>query len=197
MSSSPTLRCGNTLVVFDGSRRLVWSASSTTNYTPVALWPTPEQAAEVLDHLAGGGNLLVMVEEETTTVPMYAEEAARMPAELTERISLTSDGVLSELQIPALDWLPEPLRQRGLRFLRDSARRLAHYPDLLLPPLLMEEPGTEPESADTLDSADTNVRFARRRTVRPYSDDRLAPVSDHLFPSLSYEPYEAVLETTS
>ncbi|WP_405590987.1 hypothetical protein [Streptomyces sp. NBC_01190] len=183
-------------MVFDGSRRLVWSASSTSAYTPVALWPTPQQAAEVLDHLASGGNLLVMVEQESTTVPMYTEEAAQIPAELIERITLTSDGVLSELHLPALDWLPEPLRQRGLRFLRDTTRTMSNYPDLLLPPLLMEDTGTEPQPHGS------NVRFARRRTVRPYTDDRLSPVSDHLFPQLTTDltaelDYDAVLETTA
>jgi hypothetical protein len=171
MSSSPILRRGNTLVVFDGPRRLLWSAPEPGRHTPTGLWPAPGQAAEVLDHLADGGNVLVVLDQERFTVPMYSDEAARIPAELAARTTITSDGVLSELHLTALDWLPEHLRQRGRRFLQQAGRLIAEHPDLLLPPLLLEEPGPEP----------SNLRFVRLRSARPFDQDRIASLGDRLF----------------
>ncbi|MFD6289861.1 hypothetical protein [Streptomyces sp. NPDC060205] len=170
-STSASLKCGNTLVVFDGPRRLSWRTSVSGDYTPTALWPSPAQAAEVLDHLHGGGCLLVLLEQERITVPMYAEEADRLPPDVADRAELTSDGVVSELHLPVMDWLPPALRERGLRFLEDSAGLLRGSPDLLLPHLIVETPPYRPQ----------NLRFARLRTPRPFSEDRLAPVTDRLF----------------
>ncbi|MEW2570694.1 hypothetical protein [Streptomyces sp. NPDC047070] len=170
-STSASLKCGNTLVVFDGPRRLSWRRSVSGDYTPTALWPSPAQAAEVLDHLHGGGCLLVLLEQERISVPMYAEEADRLPPDVADRAELTSDGVVSELRLPVMDWLPPALRERGLRFLEDSAGLLRESPDLLLPLLIVETPPYRPE----------NLRFARLRTPRPFSEDRLAPVTDRLF----------------
>ncbi|WP_217574196.1 hypothetical protein [Streptomyces sp. GbtcB7] len=175
MSSPPVLRCGNTLVVFDGPRRLLWSTSDPRHCTPAGLWPAPGQAAGVLDHLAADGNVLVLLDQERITVPMFADEAAHIPEELAARFTITTDGVLSELHLTALDWLPEHLRRRGLRFLRDAARLLAREHDLLLPPLLVEEPGSEP----------SNLRFAQLRSVRPIDQERIALLSDRLFAQVS------------
>lgn len=171
MSGSALLQHDDTLVVFDGPRRLTWRTSANGDYTPTALWPTPAQAEAVLEHLYGGGCLLVLLEQKRTSVPMYAEEAERLPAEVAAQTTLTSDGVLSELHLPALNWMPGPLRERGLRFLDDSAALMSGKPDLLLPHLLVEEPPYRPD----------NLRFARLRTPRPYSDCRIGPVTDHLF----------------
>lgn len=171
MNTSALVRCGRTLVVFDGPRRLSWHASRNGDYTPTALWPSPAQAAEVLDHLYGGGCLLVLIEQRRTSVPMFAEEAERLPQDIAARTTLTGDGVLSELHLPVLDWMPDPLRERGLRFLEHSAEQLLGMPDLLLPQLLVEEPPHRPD----------NLRFARPRTARPFADGRMEPVTDRLF----------------
>ncbi|MFJ3213192.1 hypothetical protein [Streptomyces flaveolus] len=172
MSTAAFLRCGNTAVVFDGPRRLAWRRGGTAgDYAPTALWPSPAQLTEVMDHLHSGGCLLVLVDQERTSVPMYAEEAERLPADVAARTTLTSDGVVSELHVPVLDWMPPALRERGLRFLHNSAGRLQDNPDLLLPQLIVEDPPYRPE----------NLRFARLRNPRPFSDDRLTPVTDHLF----------------
>jgi hypothetical protein len=175
MNAQPVLRSGNTLVVFDGPRRLVWSASDQRHSTPAGLWPAPGQAAEVFDHLAAGGNVLVLLDQKRTTIPMFADEAARIPEELAARFTITTDGVVSELHLTALDWLPEHFRQRGLRFLRDATRLLDRQHDLLLPPLLVEEPGPEP----------SNLRFAQLRSVRPFDQERIAPLSERLFAEAS------------
>ncbi|KUN29868.1 hypothetical protein AQJ23_03785 [Streptomyces antibioticus] len=181
MHSSPILRHGNTLVVFDGPPRLLWSAADPGHYVPSGLWPSPAEAASVLDHLADGGNVLVMLGEEDTTIPMYVEEAASIPAELADRIKVTTDGALAYLHLTALDWLPDDLRRRGLRFLRDTDRMLASLPDALLPPLLLEEP----------DSEASNLRFGRLRTVRTLTEDRILPLSNHFFaPAASASPSE-------
>lgn len=171
MHSSPILRHGNTMLVLDGPPRLLWSATHPGHYAPCGLWPSPAEAADVLDHLAAGGNVLVMLDEEESTIPMYVEEAAAVPAELADRIKVTTDGPLAYLRLSALDWLPDHLRQRGLRFLHDTDRMLAGLPDALLPPLLLEEPSPEMP----------NLRFARLRTVRTLTEDRLLPLSDHFF----------------
>jgi len=184
MSSPPVLRCGNTLVVFEGPRRLEWSTPDPGHSVPLGAWPSPGQAAEVLGHLAAGGNVLVLVDKERTSVPMFADEAARIPEELAARFPITTDGVLSELHLVSLDWLPDHLRRRGLRFLRYAARLLAQQHDLLLPPLLVEEPGPEP----------SNLRFAQLRGVRSLDHERIALLGDHLFarvPTASRTPLPA------
>lgn len=158
-------------MVFDGPRRLQWSATYPAQFTPVALWPTPAQAAHVLDHLRLGGNVLILLEEERITIPMYAEEAVRIPAELASRVTVTSDGPLSEIRFTAMDWLPPPLRQRGQQFLKDAARILHQRPGLLLPHLITEEPGREP----------SRLRFARTHTARSLTDSRLLSAADHIF----------------
>jgi hypothetical protein len=63
------------------------------------------------------------------------------------------------------------MRERGLRFMRETASSIRERPDLLLPHLIVEEPGQEPD----------NLRFARIRTPRPFTDDRLKAAVDQLF----------------
>lgn len=169
MSDAPTLWYGSTLVVFDGPRRLIWRRGGPDQWSLAALWPSPRQAAQVTDHLESGGAVLVLVEQEQTSVPMYAEEVAQVADALEASVVL--DGELAEVRVPALDWLPEPLRERGRQFLRDTACLLQRQPDLLVPHLLVEEPGRTP----------CNLRFARIRTPRPLNDDRLRSAAEHLF----------------
>ncbi|WP_143674221.1 MULTISPECIES: hypothetical protein [Streptomyces] len=176
MSDAPTLWCGSTLVVFDGPRRLIWRPVSAGRWSLADLWPTARQARQVTDHIEDGGAVLVLVDEEQIDVPMYAEEVAQVPESLAARI--TVDGDLADLRIPALDWLPEPLRERGRTFLRDTDCHIDRQPDLLLPHLLVEEPGQTP----------CNLRFARIRHPRPLNNDRLRSAADHLF-----APAEATL----
>jgi hypothetical protein len=166
------------LVIFDGPRRLTWRNSSPGQWSPVALWPTTRQVAQVTDHLQSGGTVLILVEQEQTNVPMYAEEAAQAPDALAAKV--IEDGEFAEVRIPALDWLPEPLRERGRQFLRDTACFIERQPDLLLPHLLVEEPGQSP----------WNLRFARLRTLRSFTDDQLRTAANHLF-----APAKAALAT--
>lgn len=169
MSLSPTMWCGGTLVIFDGPKRLAWSTTPPGQWSPISLWPTPRQAERVVDRLRAGGNVLVLMEQDQTSVPMFVEEAMRFPGRSTAR--MTTDGVITELHIPALDWLPGPLRDRGLRFLRETASSIRQRPDLLLPHLLVDEPGQAPD----------NLRFARIRSPHSFTDDRLRSAVDHLF----------------
>ncbi len=190
MSLSPTMWCGSTLVIFDGPRRLTWSTNPPGQWSPVSLWPTHHQAERVLDYLHKGGSVLVMVEQEQTNIPLYIEEAARFPDSVSARLS--QDDVITDLQIPALDWLPEALRERGLRFLRDTSRTIHSRPEMLLPQLLLEEPGADP----------CNLRFARVRAPRPFTDERLRSTVDHLFaptgdPFLAPDLHPATMETAS
>jgi hypothetical protein len=171
MSLSPTLHHDDILVVFDGPRRLLWSSPAPGTYAPAALWPDPVQVADVLDHLGAGGNVLVLLDQEDITIPLYADEAASIPPELRRSMTVTTDGVLTEVHLTALDWLPEHFRQRGLRFLRYTEQLLARRHDLLLPPLLVEAPGPEP----------VNLRFARLRTPRPFDESHIDALGDWLF----------------
>ncbi|GAA3888001.1 hypothetical protein [Streptomyces sedi] len=169
MSQPPILWCGSTLVVFDGPRRLTWRRGPRGEWFPVSLWPTPQQALQVNEHLAQGGGLLVLVEEAETEIPLHTEELAGAPWELADRVTV-EDG-LAELRVPALDWLPEELQARGRKFLKDSACFFERQPDLLIPHLVVEPLGPTPE----------NLRFGRLRPPRRCTDERLRTVADHLF----------------
>ena len=46
---------------------------------------------------------------------------------------------LAPIPVPALDWLPSQVRDRGLRFLRASTLRVRRTPALLRPALALED----------------------------------------------------------
>ncbi|WFB09902.1 hypothetical protein LRS74_24810 [Streptomyces sp. LX-29] len=151
------------------------------------------------EQLARRAPLLVVLDAPEATVPVLSEELARAPrrvyAALTREEPMTASASAStgpaplcatsprgeevtDLRVPLLDWLPGPLRRRGLDFLAESEEALARTPRALLPALLTEE---DPAPS-------TSVRFARRLLPGALSEACLAAAVRHLFPAVRNEP---------
>jgi hypothetical protein len=185
MNTSPTLRSGNTTVVWEGPRRLVWRRASATRWVPTGLWPDAEQAAELAEDLGNGGRLLVVLSPSPTTVQLLAEELADAPPAVqrlagdhspASRPGHANDPL--DLEIPLLDWLPEPVRQRGIRFQAECAALLAEYPPALLPRLLVERP-RDPASP---------IRFVHPVPASSLSGRHLWGMTPHLFAPRVFGP---------
>ena len=73
--------------------------------------------------------------------------------------------------MPALDWLPNDLRDRGLRFLQASTSRVRRTPVLLRPALALDE----------RDIACPHVRFAHLSRVTSQTERDLAKVVEYAF----------------
>jgi hypothetical protein len=156
------------LIALEGAARLAWRRSGAARWSPVGLWPTDWQAADLMDHVRRGLPLLVVLEQVSMTVPMLAEEFADAPPAVAALAEQTGEVV--EVRIPTLDWLPTDLRDRGLNFVRDSAAYATDVPRLLQPVLLLEEPATP-----------RNVRFARVLDPGRYRREDLADVARYAF----------------
>jgi hypothetical protein len=177
--TEPTHRCADVLVVFEGPRRVIWNRGGCQggpqigpqSWVPAGLWPTAEQAAEVADHIGGGGRLFVVLEEAPAVVSLLAEEFAQAaPALVALADPADRDEPVVDVRVPVLDWLPGSLRERGLRFLASSQAVMDRNPAALLPRLLLEEEtGGDP------------VRFARRVPPAGNALGHLAPVLDRVF----------------
>lgn len=166
-----TLRHRNALVVLEGAPRISWHRSSSSEWVPVGVWPGPGGASCLREHLHGGAPLLVVVSEPVATVPLLVEELERADPAL-KRFAGPAEGHLVELRLPALDWLPEGARVRGLEFLRWTDGILSTTPYALCPPVLLEAPGSA-----------TNIRFARPRRGEGVTDDDCRALVEHVFAS--------------
>ncbi|WP_393086069.1 hypothetical protein [Streptomyces sp. LN704] len=82
---------------------------------------------------------------------------------------LHSEGELTKLRVPLLDWLPAPLQARGEAFLRDAQAQRAATPGPLLPHLIVEDHPADP------------VRFALRANSRHLAEHELASTAQRLF----------------
>ena len=78
---------------------------------------------------------------------------------------------LSPIPVPALDWLPNDLRDRGLRFLQASTWRVRRTPVLLRPAL----------SLDERDIACPHVRFAHLSRAAVQTERDLSTVVAYAF----------------
>jgi hypothetical protein len=125
------------------------------------------QRRMVEDRLARQAPLLVIIDYDFGSVPLLPEEVPRVPAEL--RHLLWDDAGLPALDVPLLDWLPMPLRERGHAFMAASRARRSAGPAALLPELITDEHTGQP------------VRFARRAGARPLSPDQIDAAVHHLF----------------
>ncbi|TVL89912.1 hypothetical protein CD790_24200 [Streptomyces sp. SAJ15] len=153
------------------------------------------------EQLARRAPLLVVLDAPEATVPVLSEELARAPrrvhAALTRGEPMTGSGTpgsaplcatstrgeeITDLRVPLLDWLPGPLRRRGLDFLAESEETLARTPRALLPALLTDE-NPAPSAP---------VRFARRLLPGALSEACLAAAVRHLFPAGRHEPRQPV-----
>jgi hypothetical protein len=137
MTSHPTMRFGDVVVVFEGRRRIAWSRTGFAGWTPVALWPDSRHGAAIRRRIAVREPVLVVVEAPETTVTVLSDQLAAAPPAvlaLAER-----DVEVADLRIPAFDWLPEDLRSRGLAFLRSNAERARRVPAALLAPVVLDD----------------------------------------------------------
>jgi hypothetical protein len=169
MTTSPTVRCGHTLIVFEGAPRVTWRRARPSSWRPTGLWPTETEAAAVRDRLERGGGVLVLFEKGTPEVAMLAEEFACAPAGIKALAIQGAEPETVTLRIPLLSWLPANLRDRGLDFHRRASDLATKLPHALLPPLLLE-----PQDSDV-----PHLRFGLQ--VWPCSPVALAAAARHTF----------------
>jgi hypothetical protein len=132
MSLPAALECDDALIVFEGPRRVRRRGAG------FDLWPDPAEAAAVRERIAAGRPLLVILGGRQAEATALTERYADAPPALAEFVrTLARD--LAPLSIPALDWLPHDIRDRGLRFLQAGLLRLGRTPPLLRPALALDE----------------------------------------------------------
>jgi hypothetical protein len=170
MTKQPTALCGDTLVVFEGPKRIAWRETDFSDWAPLGLWPDPREKHEIHRRIAHGQQMLVVLDEAAPVVSMLREELAAAPPALAA-LAEEPVGELVRLPVPTLDWLPGDLRARGLRFLARSTARVAGIPKALLPALIFEE---SPRAL-------AHVRFAHRLDRRVRLDSDLDAIVAHGF----------------
>lgn len=148
MPHSATLVIGDTYVVLTDVPLLSWDYSAPIQWSPSDLWPSPGHLEQLHERLRRGTPTFVVVGE-----PLTAGPGRPAPHRL--------------------DFLPEPLRQRGLGFLRSSAVQIHDVPLALRPPLLL----------DQADPAQPNVRFGRWSGMDRAAARSLGAVVRILFPT--------------
>ena len=172
MHANPTARHGDILTVIDNERRLTWHRPDPVSWVPTGVWPNADDARAIRRHLDRNGPLLVVVDAKQTTVPLLAEELAAAAAAPDVASRMTWPGHEPALvRIPALDWLPDDLRRRGLAFLDASAERASHVPPALRTPLVLS----------ASDPSAPHVRFAHRLRSGFALDDHLPAIVERVF----------------
>jgi hypothetical protein len=171
VNSLPTLEHPPALIVLEGADRVRWRLEPSGNRTAVGVWPDTEESTALHRHLAECRPLLVVLDAPVTDVCVFRDELRDAPPAVTARAMGVDDPF--DLRVPALDWLPEPYRTRGLNFWDQTESLLAAQPSALLPRLLLDTPHT---------TAGRHVRFARRSPRARVTPDELGPIVAHLFP---------------
>lgn len=123
------------LVVHEGSRRLRWHTSSPDRWELVGLWPERGDVDSLLARIHRDEPVLVVLPGHDVRVDVMDHEIA-MPLDGFAHVS--PDRGITELTLPLLEWLPEPLRSRGLLFADQATAALAGRPRGLRAPLLVE-----------------------------------------------------------
>ena len=160
MSLPAAIECDDALIVFEGARRI--RRHSDTSFE---LWPDAREAEEIRDRIESGRPILVILGGPQAEATVLTEQFAGAPPALAEMVHAIARD-LSPIPVPALDWLPTEVRDRGLRFLRASTLRVRRTPALLCPPL----------SLDDRDITCPHVRFAHLSRVAPGTARELALV---------------------
>ena len=169
MRTHPTMRFDDVLVIFEGRHRVTWQRRGLAHWTPVAVWPDNRQAAAVRRHLAVRQPLLVVAERPETTITVLDEQLAGAPASVLARVE--GAGEVADLRLPAFDWLPTPLRERGLEFLRRGEERAARTPPPLLQAAQLEPPV----------STDGHVRFLHVARSWPHLEPEMEALIEVAF----------------
>lgn len=167
MSLPATIQCGDALVVFEGTRRVRGLHAGSA---AVALWPDAGEAEDVSRRLDRGQPILVILGGPQADAALLAEQFVQAPRALAAAVRSTARD-MTGTPVPALDWLPAELRDRGLRFLRASAEHARRIPGLLCQSLYLDEP----------DPVTPNLRFAHRIDQRPPTEHDLRRVVEFAF----------------
>ncbi|MEU9196358.1 hypothetical protein [Streptomyces hundungensis] len=138
VKQTTTLRAAGALVVFEGAPRVRWSWKSAACWTPVGLWPEPGDRAEVRERLRDGEPVLIVFAEREGGVPVTREELSGAPDAIRRLARMDDAEDLGELLVPPLDWLPQDMRRRGLRFFEQSSAEIAGTPRAIRGPVLLE-----------------------------------------------------------
>ena len=167
MSLPATIQCGAARVVFEGARRV---RSLHTASASLVLWPDADEADDVSRRLDRGQPILVILGGPQADAALLAERYVQAPPRLAAAVRSTARD-MTGTPVPALDWLPAELRERGLRFLRSSAEHARRMPGLLCQSLYLDE----------RDPVTPHVRFAHRIDQRPPSEHDLVRVVEYAF----------------
>jgi hypothetical protein len=170
MSLPPAIKCGDALIVFEGARRIRWRRSERSSHASVVLWPDPLEALEVRRRLERGWPILVILGGPQAEAALLTEQYAQAPPALAA-VARTIATDMTGMPVPALDWLPVGLRNRGLRFLRASSERVHRTPAPLCPSLQLDE----------RDLTVPHVRFAHVVRESAQSERDLELVVAHAF----------------
>jgi hypothetical protein len=170
MNAQTTHYYGDVLVIFEGRRRINWHRRSRAEWVPVSVWPSTQQTQRVQRHIAVGEPVLIVVEEPEASVVVLSEQLAAAPPALAAFAS-ELEGDVADFRIPAFDWLPGPLRERGLEFLRSNVRRAQEHPESLSPPAILEPVPLGP----------LNLRFLHVVRRCPQIDRELPHIVDAAF----------------
>jgi hypothetical protein len=165
MSLPAAIEYDDALIVFEGPRRIRHQSA-----TSFDLWPDAGEAEEVRDRIESGRPILVILGGPQAEATVLTERFAGAPPALAELVHAIARD-LSPIPVPALDWLPNHVRDRGLRFLRASTLRVRRTPALLCPTL----------SLDDRDVACPHVRFAHLSRVGVQTERELALVVAYAF----------------
>ncbi|MDA0178767.1 hypothetical protein OJ997_00545 [Solirubrobacter phytolaccae] len=169
MSLPAAIECDDALIVFEGPRRIRHHGA-----TGFDLWPDPAEAREVRDRIARGRPILVIFGGLQAEATVLTEQFAGAPPALAELVHAIARD-LAPIPVPALDWLPTDVRDRGLRFLRATTMRIRRTPSLLCPALAL----------DDRDATCPNVRFAHLSRVGPETERELSLVVAYAFAELT------------
>jgi hypothetical protein len=169
---APFLLRDDILVIFEGSRRLIWRPQGRRDAVP-ELWPQKADIEWIARRRNGGRPILVLLEEPPARLTFLPEEVEAFPKKLLRYVRPT-DGGLFEFVIPFLDWLPEDVRGRAQILVRRATALRATSPTPLLPAWLFE---TDVDSRES-------VRFAFRLRPHLCSDADVAALAAYARGSL-------------
>ncbi|WNI15075.1 hypothetical protein [Actinacidiphila sp. ITFR-21] len=159
----PCREVGAALIVLEGPRRILWERRGPACWRPARLWPSPAERRGLADHIGAGRPLVVVLEELPCAVEVLPEELRRAPGPLAALARPGGDGPAA-IDIPPLDWLPEPIRARGRAFAACGPELIRANPELRLSALVFEPAGDRSGP----------VRFAVATGGRPIRDTELA-----------------------
>jgi hypothetical protein len=165
MSLPAAIECDDALIVFEGARRIRHQSASSFD-----LWPDAREAEEVRDRIESGRPILVILGGPQAEATVLTEQFAGAPPAFAELVHAIARD-LSPIPVPALDWLPNDVRDHGLRFLRASTFRVRRTPALLCPALCLDE----------RDAAFPHVRFAHLSRVGAHTERELSLVVAYAF----------------